>query len=69
MPTTYKKEKNKCTYSEIATDPKRSFRFLFYLSGQTEGRQATLRPYTVKQVKSQPFNWKVVHSKIYSAHV
>lgn len=42
-------------YSEIGADPKRSFRFLFYLSGQTEGQASTLRPYTVKQVKKPTF--------------
>lgn len=40
-------------YANANTDPKRSFRFIFYLAG--EENATTLQPYTVKQVKKPTF--------------
>lgn len=40
-------------YANADTDPKRSFRFLFYLTG--DDNATTLQPYTVKQVKKPTF--------------
>ena len=40
-------------YANLSTDPKRSFRFLFFIGGTAGGN--TLQPYTVKQVKKPTF--------------